>query len=326
MLEGTLGLQTRAANCDSLYRHIMARISSAAPLFGAALAAALMVAGTAAFQAGAGAASSQAAEPEAAPPPLAVSSVASVAPPPALASGAGVVELENLDPTPAAAAQPPARARLAVIIDDVADLEIAQRLWSLNGPITLAVLPYADAAPQIARRADGREIFVHLPMEPVGLEDPGPNALTKSLGARDFQARLSWAFLRVPGAAGFNNHMGSRLTADRDAMTQLFASLQGRSSELVFLDSLTHPRSVAGAVAEEAGFKVLRRTVFLDHQRDPASINAQIETALEMALLRGQAIAIGHPYPETLQALSRLKARAEAAGVELTTVSALAAD
>jgi polysaccharide deacetylase 2 family uncharacterized protein YibQ len=163
-------------------------------------------------------------------------------------------------------------------------------------------------------------------MEPVGLEDPGPNALTKSLGARDFQARLSWAFGRVPGAVGFNNHMGSRLTADRGAMTRLFTSLQGEAERLVFVDSLTHPRSVAGDVAEETGFKVLRRSVFLDHRRDAAAIDAQIEAALETALLRGQAIAIGHPYPETLDALASLSARAEAAGVELTTASALAAD
>jgi hypothetical protein len=130
---------------------MMAQISSAAPLLGAALAAALMVAGTAAFQAGAGAGPSPAAEPFAAPAPLVVSEAST----PDRVFDVRVIEAETTGPAPPKAAPAAPRPRLAVIIDDVADLETAQRLWSFDAPITLAVLPYAEAAPQIARRAMG---------------------------------------------------------------------------------------------------------------------------------------------------------------------------
>ena len=300
----------------------MARISSAAPLLGAALAAALMVAATAGFQAGAGAQIDDAAAP-AGRPSSALMHNRLRARGDSAGSEASPADEHDFVPD---AAPPRMRAKLAIIIDDVADLQTAARIWAIDIPITLAVLPYADAAPDIAMQAGGREIFVHLPMEPVGLEDPGPYALTKSLSARDFRARLVWAFQRVPGAVGFNNHMGSRLTADPAAMALLFSSLEERSGDLVFVDSLTHPRSVAGEVAQAAGFQVLRRSVFLDHWRDPAIIDAQLEAALDEALAHGRAVAIGHPYAMTIDALASLEARAEAAGVELTSVSALVAD
>jgi len=58
--------------------------------------------------------------------------------------------------------------------------------------------------------------------------------------------------------------------------------------------------------------------------RSPEAIDAAIEEALQRALQSGSAIAIGHPHAMTLTALEGLTARAEAAGVELVSVSRLA--
>jgi len=195
-------------------------------------------------------------------------------------------------------------------------------------PVTLSVLPYAGKAPDIAALVTGAggELFIHLPMEPVGLDDPGPYALTKALDAGGLAARLNFAFARTPGAVGFNNHMGSRMTADRAAMDAVFAAMDERWAGLVFVDSLTHPRSEAAAAADAAGLAALKRDVFLDHDRDPAAIDAQIEAALRQALETGQAIAIAHPRPETFEALEGLAARAEAAGVRIVPVRALSGD
>lgn len=219
------------------------------------------------------------------------------------------------------------RPQLAVIIDDVGlDVAAAEQLLALEAPLTLAILPYAEAAPMIARRAAdaGREVFVHLPMEPIGVEDPGPYALTEFQSADEMAARIAWAFSRVPGATGFNNHMGSRLTSDRRLMDTVFAAADLPAS-LIFVDSLTHPRSQAAYSARDAGLKALTRDVFLDHAPDEASVSAQLNTALALALQNGQAIAIGHPRPQTLAVLADLSRRADAVGVELVTVSALGA-
>ncbi|WP_440959755.1 divergent polysaccharide deacetylase family protein [Oceanicaulis sp. LC35] len=238
------------------------------------------------------------------------------------------VEVSASSPAPspslAAARQRP---QLAVIIDDVGlDVAAADRLLAMDVPLTLSILPYAEAAPVIARRASeaGSEVFLHLPMEPVGVEDPGPYALTEFQSAGEMSSRIRWAFSRVPGATGFNNHMGSRLTSDRRAMDAVFAAADLPSS-LIFVDSLTHPRSQAARSARAAGLNALTRDVFLDHAPDEASVSAQLNTALALALQNGQAIAIGHPRPQTLAVLSDLSRRAEAVGVEIVTVSALGA-
>ncbi|MGJ3233334.1 MAG: divergent polysaccharide deacetylase family protein [Oceanicaulis sp.] len=213
------------------------------------------------------------------------------------------------------------RPRLAVIIDDVGhDVETARALMAL--PVTLAILPYAEAAPVLAReaRSAGRDVFVHLPLEPEGLDDPGPGAITTALSSGEIALRVDAALARVPGAAGLNTHMGSRATRHPATVAALVSALSGRG--LAFVDSLTHPASLAGDAARAAGIAALDRDVFLD--APGADPEAQLDAALALALERGQAIAIGHPYPATLAALASLQAKADAAGVELVTVAALA--
>lgn len=196
------------------------------------------------------------------------------------------------------------RAVLAIIIDDVGlDGEAAARVLSLPVPVTVSILPYAEDAPRIARAAAaaGHEVFAHIPMEPEGFEDPGPNALYGHLTPDMLRARALWALSRTPGAAGFNNHMGSRLTRSPAAMQAVFQGLAAHN--LIYVDSLTHPASVAAEAARAAGLSALRRDVFLDHARDRAAIAGQLEAALDAARRRGYAVMIAHPYPETLQAL-----------------------
>ncbi|HYE49282.1 MAG TPA: divergent polysaccharide deacetylase family protein, partial [Azospirillaceae bacterium] len=77
---------------------------------------------------------------------------------------------------------PPAdgRPRIVLVIDDMGpDRRRSDRVVALPGPVTTAWLPYArDLAAQTrAARAAGHELIVHMPMEPGGGDDPGPDAL-----------------------------------------------------------------------------------------------------------------------------------------------------
>ncbi len=302
----------------------MSGISSFAPHLGAALGAGLMLAASLAFNAGAG---GSGAVPDA---PTATSaqawSVTADATSRPVTPERAMADAAPETPAPVIAASPVGGPRLAIILDDVADLETARAALALPVPVTVSVLPYAADAPAIADlvRASGAELFVHLPMEPVGLDDPGPNALTGMLDGDAALARAVWAFSRVPGATGFNNHMGSRLTADRDYMSALFAGLQDRRG-LVFVDSLTSPHSQAARAARDQGFTALRRDVFLDNDRSEIAVRQQLDMALQLACQNGAAIAIAHPYRETLAVLGELEALARANGVRIVAVSELAA-
>ena len=73
-----------------------------------------------------------------------------------------------------------------------------------------------------------------------------------------------------------NNHEGSSLTENKEAMKFLMAELKAR--DLVFLDSLTSAKSVAYATAKEFGLKAAKRDVFLDNESEQrGSIRKQLE-------------------------------------------------
>jgi hypothetical protein len=92
---------------------------------------------------------------------------------------------------------------------------------------------------------------------------------------------------------------------------------------LLFLNSKTTASHVPGEIARAQGYAYLERDVFLDNERSEAAIRAQLNRAIARARERGRAIAIGHPYRETLRVLSERLPRLAAEGVLLVPVSQL---
>jgi hypothetical protein len=63
---------------------------------------------------------------------------------------------------------------------------------------------------------------------------------------------------------------------------------------------------VAYEVAKELGLPAASRKVFLDDDKSLAEIEKQWDRAVAIAKKEGEAIAIGHIYPETVEALEKL--------------------
>ncbi|MEC9166621.1 MAG: divergent polysaccharide deacetylase family protein, partial [Pseudomonadota bacterium] len=173
-----------------------------------------------------------------------------------------------------------------------------------------------------AARRRGQEIWVHIPMPPMGFNsDPGPNVLDARLGAAEMRRRLMWNLTRFDGYVGFNNHMGSRLTANRDAMDQVMTAAGARG--LMFLDSLTTNRSVAYASARAAGLPATARDVFLDNTDLADEVMVRLAETEARARARGSAVAIGHPRDATLDVLEPWLATVEGRGFRLAPLSAV---
>lgn len=209
---------------------------------------------------------------------------------------------------------------IAIVIDDLgADGIDTRRAIALPKAVSLSFLPYPAAAPQFAREAlrAGHQILVHVPMEPDGRTDPGPNALLTSLDAAANNARLDWALSRIPGFSGINNHEGSRFTADRAALIPVMAHIADR--HVFFLDSRTSADTQVVTLARAFGVASAGRDVFLDDTISPQAIAAQLARAETIAREQGVVIAIGHPHPETMDALARWTAEAASRGYELVT-------
>ncbi|NCO53024.1 MAG: divergent polysaccharide deacetylase family protein, partial [Deltaproteobacteria bacterium] len=107
----------------------------------------------------------------------------------------------------------------------------------------------------------------------------------------------------VPGAIGGNNHMGSRFTANREAMRRVLTAM--KNAGLFFIDSRTIADSVAFDEARRMQLPTAERSIFLDHHSDVAYVSAQLHKLITLAEDKGFAIAICHPRPETFAALEQ---------------------
>jgi uncharacterized protein len=246
---------------------------------------------------------------------------AEAAAPPDVQYGPDDVPAESPD---AAGSETVSGIRVALVIDDLGrSLEELERIRSLGVPVSYAVLPFEELTREVVAelRRGGEEILCHLPMEPRNGENPGPGALRHAMTDGELAGATRAALQAVPGAAGVNNHMGSRLSSDERSMRAVLGVLAERG--LFFLDSRTAAESVGYRVAARLGIPAAERQVFLDRDPDPEAIRAQFERLLALARERGAAVAIGHPHPETLEVLAQEVPRARELGYEFVPVSYL---
>jgi len=239
-------------------------------------------------------------------------------------------EIEKQEPGPALlggpAPKPEKAVPIAIVIDDLgADEKQARELLSMHAKITFAIMPGLAQSKKIADLAkqNNREVLIHIPMEYRGKNGkPAPGMLRSNMTPMEFLTIVSDDVESVPGAVGINNHEGSALTENKEAMKFLMAELKARN--LMFLDSYTSAKSVAYATAKEFGLKSAKRDVFLDNDSDnPASIRKQLDELVEVARKNGKAIGIGHPHPATLIVLRKWLSEAGTRGFELVPVSKL---
>ncbi len=205
--------------------------------------------------------------------------------------------------------------RFALVIDDLGYMqpELVTRLCSLPIPFSVAVLPYQEhtrESADIAYRL-GKEVMLHLPMEPIGYpgpgRDPGPYAILFNLQEAEARRRVRLALDEIPHRVGVNNHMGSRITPDRTRMGWVLQEIKAR--KYFFVDSRTEKDSVACDVAEQMGVPAVQRRVFLDDDKAFPEMEKQWERALKLAEKEGFVLIIGHIYPETVEALEKLVPR-----------------
>jgi polysaccharide deacetylase 2 family uncharacterized protein YibQ len=211
-------------------------------------------------------------------------------------------------PTATPRPQPPpgARGRLAILLDDGGQsMDLVPRLAALDRAVGISILPFLPYSAETAARVSetGHQVWLHLPMEPddYPASDPGPGAVLVSMSETDIRTTVRSALGNVPHVVGVNNHMGSKATADLRTMTWVMQEIATRG--LAFIDSRTTVDTVAEEAARAQGVPVGRRHVFLDNERTPRAIRAQIEEAVYRCRMEGELIAIGHVDPTTVAVL-----------------------
>ena len=108
----------------------------------------------------------------------------------------------------------------------------------LPSDVTLSFVPYSDGLQGWIdmARANGHEVLLEIPMEPVDYpdNDPGPYTLMSTGQPSETGKRLEWLLARATGYFGVTNYLGSRFVTSDNGMGAFLGGLRQRG--LAFLD------------------------------------------------------------------------------------------
>lgn len=200
----------------------------------------------------------------------------------------------------------------------------ARAIKDLPGDVTLAFAPYgSDLQSQVNRaRAEGHEVMLQLPMEPMGYpaNDPGPNTLLAEAPGEENLASLRWNISRFAGYTGIVNYMGGRYLSAPPGMQPVFAEMKKRG--LLFLEDASLAMSATRAVAQATGLRARHAEVTIDADPDPAKIREALAALEEQARLNGIAIGTGTGLSVTIETVGEWAKELEKKGFVLVPASA----
>ena len=198
------------------------------------------------------------------------------------------------------------QARLAIIIDDMANISQVRALQALKLKLIPSFFPpdknHIDT-PKLALKFDF--YMVHLPLAAMNYTKPELDTLNPSDSEKRIFKKIQQVKKDFKDLKFINNNTGSLFTSDEKAMKKLYKAFE--KEELIFVDSKTIASSKAPKVAKALGQIYIQRDVFLDNRDDVAYIKNQLIEAVRLAKQKGFAIAIGHPRKNTFKALEQSK-------------------
>jgi polysaccharide deacetylase 2 family uncharacterized protein YibQ len=218
--------------------------------------------------------------------------------------------------------------RIAIVVEGlgIGANSTTEALAKLPSEITVAFTPYGiDLERWIARaRGEGREVLLQVGMEPFDFpdNDPGPQTLLTSNTAELNIDRLHWFLSRFQGYVGITSLMGARFTATDQAISPVLREVGKRG--LIYFDDGTSPRSVAGQMAGSQNVAFARADAVLDAVPTANDIDSALARLEATARSRGVAIASAGALPVTIDRIANWARSAEARGLALVPVSAVA--
>ncbi len=235
-------------------------------------------------------------------------------------------EKKDAKKEPKAPAVTGAGGKLAIVIDDCGyDTASVSNLTALGFPFSYAILPYknySSACLDIVK-STGNVAMLHLPMEPMDRSamSEGGNTILASMDKAKITELTRKAVNSLPGIRGVNNHQGSRVTSNEEAIRAVLQEL--KRDGMFFLDSRTSSNSLGVSIAQQLGVRTARNDLFLDNSSDVSAIRAQVLTAINIAQKNGSAIAICHARPNTVKAWQTYADEFRATGVKFVYVTEL---
>jgi len=220
------------------------------------------------------------------------------------------------------------QAKIALIIDDMGiHKELSLSALSLPGAVTYSFLPFTKYSHSLSKLAyqNGNELMLHAPMQAIAIQEQEVNELKSNMHVHSFEQLFIDQLNEIPHISGVNNHKGSLLTQDYQAMSLIMQLMKTQHSKsLFFVDSKTDPASIAQKAAQDFGVNALSRDVFLDHNNPSKEvIRQQFKKLIALAQRNGSALGIAHPRINTLLVLKEELNKMASYNVDLVSVSEL---
>lgn len=221
--------------------------------------------------------------------------------------------------------------RIAFVLSELglAPTAAEEIIKKLPPGITLSFSPYAKPRSleylSALARANGHEVMLDLPLEPIDFpqRDPGPKALLTALEPEENLDRLAWSLNRTTGYVGVAVWMGSRFVGSPRQMRPLYEAIRDRG--LLVLDNAEREDSLSLELAGEFGVPTVSSHRYVDvplASRD--AIDARLAQVERIALQFGSAVAMGRPFPVTVERLAEWSADLEKRGIVLVPITVLA--
>ena len=198
------------------------------------------------------------------------------------------------------------RAKLVLIIDDVATFEHASMVKSIGLKITPSIFPATKTHPDTPNIARTFEFYmIHLPMQAKHFDSPEIGTLTVNESFESMLEKIKKIRKDFPRAKYTNNHTGSRFTSDYDAMDKAYRALIEQG--FIFVDSKTIAQTAVARAAKKYNQPYISRDIFLDDDPSASAVRRELVAAVNLAKKRGYAIAIGHPKKNTIAVIKESK-------------------
>lgn len=190
---------------------------------------------------------------------------------------------------------------LAIVIDDFGSYERGgvDELLNSNVDITCAIMPFVDNSVQDYSKAisTNKEVILHMPMQAhVNLPESwyGPIYIGRYESPDSAIQKLEKCFKEFPEAKGFNIHIGSGASQNKELMAAMYNYADKHN--MFFLDSRTILADKCEEACNSAHSIYLGRDVFLEPEknRSYAGVTSRLQEAANIAKEKGYAIVIGH--------------------------------
>ncbi len=199
------------------------------------------------------------------------------------------------------------RAKLVIIMDDIAHKYELNRLKSLGLKVTPSIFPPSKMNMHSNLLAkDLKHFMVHLPLQS---NSKALNKMHKTLLVTSSNKVIKDRVLEIkrlfPNVKFLNNHTGSVFSQNYKKSKALYSALL--SSGILFLDSRTTKYTKFKKIAKEFNQRYYKCDHFIDNKVSTQAILKEIKRGIAIAKSKGYAVLIGHPHQQTFKALNLAK-------------------